>query len=57
MSLPDGGRMSTRIFVCPRSPVGEPPTSGREGADLWGRYLFVAQHPNVRLWRPLAGLW
>jgi hypothetical protein len=39
MSLPDGGRMSTRIFVCPRSPVGEPPTGGLEGADLWAMPL------------------
>ena len=57
MSLPDGGRMSTRIFVFPRSPVGNRP---RVDAKEWsfGRCLFVvARNPNERLWRPLAGLW
>jgi len=57
MSLPDGGRMSTRIFVFPRSPVGNRP---RVDAKEWsfGRCLFVvARNPNVRLWRQQAGLW
>jgi hypothetical protein len=57
MSLPDGGRMSTRIFVFPRSPVGNRPRADAKERSRGRRLFVVVRNPNVRLWRTLAGLW